>query len=93
MTGFTLPGMIDEPGCVSGSASSPSPARGPMPIRRMSEAIFHRPSAIERRPPCAAIDGVEGRLGVEVVGRLADREAGQLREAAGTPAPRTPGGR
>ena len=26
-----------------------------MPISRMSEAIFHRPSAIVRRPPWAAI--------------------------------------
>ena len=55
MTGFTLPGMIEEPGCVSGSASSASPARGPMPMNRMSDAIFQRPSAIVRSPPCAAI--------------------------------------
>ena len=55
MTGFTLPGMIEEPGCVSGSASSAIPARGPIPMSRMSDAIFHSPSAIARSPPWAAI--------------------------------------
>ena len=55
MTGFTLPGMMLEPGCVSGSASSAMPARGPMPISRMSEAIFQRPSAIVRSAPWAAM--------------------------------------
>ena len=51
ITGFTLPGMIEDPGCVSGRASSPIPARGPIPISRTSEAIFQSDSAIVRRPP------------------------------------------
>ena len=55
MTGFTLPGMMLEPGCVSGRASSPIPARGPIPINRTSEAIFHRLSAIVRMAPWAAM--------------------------------------
>jgi len=55
LTGLTLPGMMLDPGCVSGNASSASPARGPMPIRRTSDAIFQRLKAIVRRPPCAAI--------------------------------------
>ena len=38
--GFTLPGMIDEPGSFSGSRSSPRPARGPEPSMRTSLAIF-----------------------------------------------------
>ena len=38
--GFTLPGMMDEPGCTAGSASSESPARGPMLSRRRSLAIL-----------------------------------------------------
>ena len=38
--GFTLPGMIEEPGSFSGSRSSPIPARGPEPSQRMSFAIF-----------------------------------------------------
>ena len=40
MTGFTLPGMIDEPGCTAGIAISAMPARGPMPISRISLAIL-----------------------------------------------------
>ena len=33
MTGLTLPGMMDEPGCTSGSNSSKMPARGPEAIQ------------------------------------------------------------
>ncbi len=40
--GFTLPGMIDEPGSFGGRISSPSPLRGPEPSQRMSSAIFDR---------------------------------------------------
>src|SRR5260221_3179758 len=39
--GFTLPGMIDEPGSFSGSISSPRPQRGPEPIQRISFAILN----------------------------------------------------
>ncbi len=85
MTGFTLPGMMLEPGCVSGSASSASPARGPIPISRTSEAIFHRLRAIVRIAPWAAIGDVERRLGVEVVGGLADGQPGQRRQPGAGP--------
>ena len=40
MTGLTLPGMIEEPGCRSGIEISPSPALGPDPIQRRSLVIF-----------------------------------------------------
>ena len=40
ITGLTLPGMIDEPGCNAGSAISPRPASGPEFIQRKSFAIF-----------------------------------------------------
>ena len=40
MTGLTLPGMIDEPGCRSGIEISASPARGPEFISRRSLQIF-----------------------------------------------------
>ena len=43
--GLTLPGMIDEPGSFSGKASSPRPARGPEPRKRMSLAILNRLAA------------------------------------------------
>ena len=55
ITGFTFPGMIEEPGCVLGSANSAIPARGPMPMSRRSDAIFQRDSAVVRTAPCAAI--------------------------------------
>src|SRR3990170_6875442 len=51
MTGLTLPGMIEDPGCTAGRASSPSPARGPLPIQRMSFAIFMNAVAYVRRTP------------------------------------------
>ena len=53
-TGFTLPGMIDEPGCRSGRKISVSPVRGPEPIQRMSLLILFRPTAIVRSTPLAS---------------------------------------
>src|SRR5258708_2968358 len=38
--GFTLPGMIEDPGSFSGSVSSPNPQRGPEASHRISFAIF-----------------------------------------------------
>ena len=40
ITGFTLPGMMEEPGCRSGMAISPRPVFGPEPIQRRSLLIF-----------------------------------------------------
>ena len=54
MTGFTLPGMIEEPGCVAGSESSKMPHRGPEPSRRMSLAIFESDTAIVFSSPWAS---------------------------------------
>ena len=64
ITGFTLPGMIEEPGCRSGRLISASPARGPDPIHRRSLAILCRETATTRswpdsstsasRAPCAS---------------------------------------
>src|ERR1017187_8866289 len=41
MTGLTLAGMIDEPGCTAGIAISAIPARGPQPRSRMSLATLY----------------------------------------------------
>ena len=49
-TGLTLPGMIDDPACSSGSRSSPRPAAGPLASSRMSLAIFVSATATARRP-------------------------------------------
>ena len=49
--GFTLPGMIEEPGSFSGRDSSPSPERGPLPRKRMSLAILNSAAAAELIAP------------------------------------------
>ncbi len=48
MTGLTLPGMIDEPGCTAGRVISPKPVRGPDDIRRRSSMILSRSTASPR---------------------------------------------
>ena len=49
--GFTLPGMIDDPGCTAGSAISESPARGPMLSSRRSLATLPSSTASRRIAP------------------------------------------
>ena len=51
--GFTLPGMIEEPGSFSGMEISPMPQRGPDASQRMSLAIFIRLQASAFRAPWA----------------------------------------
>ena len=77
MTGFTLPGMIEDPGCRSGMCSSPRPAFGPEPIQRRSFEIFVRltasdlsaPEASTRpsRAPCASKWSAASTIGSPVV--------------------------
>jgi len=59
ITGLTLPGMIDEPFCNSGSASSPMPVRGPDPMRAMSCAILPIEPAVT--PSAAPISATRPR--------------------------------
>ena len=40
--GFTLPGMMDDPGSFSGMVISPKPQRGPLDSQRTSLAILFR---------------------------------------------------
>ena len=54
MTGFTLPGMIEEPGWVAGSVSSKMLQRGPEPSRRMSLAILVSETAMVLSSPWAS---------------------------------------
>ncbi len=54
ITGLTLPGIIDDPGWVSGRLISPSPQRGPEPSQRMSFAIFMRLTAMVFNSPLAS---------------------------------------
>ncbi|GBE57033.1 hypothetical protein BMS3Bbin16_01248 [archaeon BMS3Bbin16] len=52
--GFTLPGMIDEPGSFAGIVISPSPAVGPLAIHRISFAIFVRLTATVFKTPLSS---------------------------------------
>src|SRR6266699_3659697 len=51
ITGLTLPGMIELPGCTAGRSISPIPARGPEPSQRILLAIFIRLTAIVLSDP------------------------------------------
>ena len=76
--GFTLPGMIELPGSFSGSASSPSPERGPLPKKRMSLAILNRAAAVVLIAPwlntmASWAARASNLLGAVTKGRLGDR--------------------
>src|SRR5581483_1015860 len=53
-TGFTFPGMIDDPGWRSGRRISASPVRGPDDSHRMSLAILYSETAMVRTAPDAS---------------------------------------
>ena len=53
-TGFTFPGMIDDPGCRSGMRISASPVRGPLPSQRRSVAHLYSDTAMVRSTPDAS---------------------------------------
>ncbi len=55
--GFTLPGMIDDPGCTAGRRSSPSPVFGPLPSSRRSPPIRTSSSAAVRSAADSATAG------------------------------------
>ena len=48
ITGFTLPGIIDEPGCMAGRLISPNPQRGPEANKRRSLQILFILTATRR---------------------------------------------
>ena len=51
MTGLTLPGMIDEPGCICGRLISLRPQRGPEASSRMSLQILVSLTEVRLRTP------------------------------------------
>ena len=53
MTGFTLPGMIEDPGWVAGRFNSPIAVRGPEPSQRRSLAILNKETATVFNAPLA----------------------------------------
>ena len=88
ITGLTLPGMIELPGCVAGIADlADARARAAEPSQRMSLAIFDEadgdrlqlPATPRRRRPCA-------RLRLEVVLGLDERHARVARRSRRSPA-------
>ena len=73
--GFTLPGMMEEPGSFSGRMSSPRPQRGPEASQRMSLAIFMSEAASVLSAPLAKTssswaESAANLLGCERKGRL-----------------------
>src|SRR6266478_439258 len=61
--GFTLPGMMEDPGSFSGSVSSPKPQRGPDASQRMSLAIFMSDAArVLSAPEAKTISSCAERL-------------------------------
>ena len=92
ITGFTLPGMMDDPGWVSGQGDLGDP--GPRAHAHQPDVARDLPEAQGDGPDRAMRGdrGVEGGLGVEVVVGLADGQAGQRRQPGAGPA-RTPDGR
>src|SRR5882757_509226 len=54
ITGLTLPGMIELPGCRSGRCTSASPVRGPEESQRRSFATLNSDTAAARKPPDAS---------------------------------------
>ena len=80
--GLTLPGMMEEPGSLAGSASSPKPQRGPEPSHLMSLAIFISEAASVlsalRQPRWRR----ERQLGEFVLGR-AEGQAGDVGDFIG----------
>ena len=49
--GFTLPGIIEEPGSLEGNINSPYPALGPEPRNLISFAIFIKLTAVVFKVP------------------------------------------
>ncbi len=68
--------MMEEPGWVAGRRNSPSPRRGPEPSKRMSLAILMRLTATVLSAPEVSTTRVAAALGFEVIGGLAERQAG-----------------
>ena len=77
-TGFTLPGMIDEPGCRSGSEISPMPGARPGTHPAKVVGDLHQRHGNGAQRPGRLDKGILGRLRLEVVAGLREREPGVL---------------
>ena len=89
--GFTLPGMIEDPGSFSGRISSPSPARDREPSQRMSLAILASGTASPRSPAEAAATASEPASAANLLGAVTNGYPVAAAISAATSAP-NPGG-
>src|SRR6266404_6529954 len=78
-TGLTFPGMMEDPGCVSGRWISPIPQRGPDASQRKSLAIFIKLTASDFKLPLMCTAASRAHLGFEMILRFAKRQPEQLR--------------
>ncbi len=69
--------MIEEPGSFSGRLISPSPERGPEPIRRMSFADLEQVRRQRRERAMCCGQRAMARQGLELVVGGAEGQAGQ----------------
>ena len=76
--GFTLPGMMEEPGSLSGMTSSPMPLRGPLLSMRMSLPIFISDTARRFRAPLSSTMASCAASASNLFGRGNERQAGKL---------------
>ena len=92
ITGLTLPGMIDEPGCRSGSRISASPVRGPLAHPPQVVRDLHERDRERAQLPARLHQRVARALRGEVVVRL-DAAAGRcVARAARSPCAAKPFG-
>ena len=83
--GLTLPGMIEDPGSLAGSTSSPSPLRGPEPSQRMSSAILVERAGQRAKGGARPDERVVRGEGGELVGGGHEGQPGQLGDLGGHP--------
>jgi len=87
ITGFTFPGMIDDPGCTGGRLISARPVAGPDARRRRSFAMRISSSARERRDSRHRSDRLPALHRLVQVLRRAKGHPGLLRQLVHDPLP------
>ena len=88
--GFTLPGMIEEPGSFSGIVISPRPERGPEASQRTSLAIFMSAAASVLSAPWAATSASCAASASNLLGAVTNGRPVSSRDLGGDLVPRTP---
>ena len=92
MTGFTLPGMMELPGCTSGNVSSPIPALGPRAQKADVVGYLVEADGDASEHAAGQHHAVEGALGLKVVVGLQARQHLRFPKGRHTHGGRTRGG-